>query len=339
MKLDLKSIGGKLSNAAKSIKPPKKNNDIKPITPKKHGKIKDPQAFIKFVVMGIILLAFTVEFAFAISIYAFKSNDVVTKKVAQIIPYPAAFTTSGVVTVSKYWKEKEYIQHFYASTKQETVDSSDLSQQILKQEAENEVIAKEAIQYKITVSSKDVDDSMKQIYDSNGGQAEVEKALQDLYGLNVAQFKELVHTQLLRDAINKEVIKHVTVRHILIRVDEGATQDKVDEAKARIDGYLAEVKNGTISFEDAAKKNSEDVGSNQDGGLLESFARDDMVKEFEDVAFSTKVGEISEPFRTSFGWHFLKVESTSGYVDQSFDNWLTSLMKSNVVIYLYKDRG
>lgn len=339
MKFNFKEWGVKFTSAFEIRKVKASSTSSSAKGSKARLKVDDSKKMLQSLMVALILVLFTAEFAFAITIYVFKVNNTITNRVAAIVPYPAAFTTSGVVTVSKYWKEKKYIEHFYASTKQEAVNSDDLSAQILKQEAENEIIAKEAIQFKISVSSKEVDDSMNQIYQSNGGQEEVEKALQDLYGLNVSEFKDLVRTQLLRDSINKEVIKHVTVRHILIRVDEGAAQDKVDEAKARITGYLNEIKNGTITFEDAAKKYSEDVGSNQDGGLLESFGRGDMVKEFEDVAFATKTGEISEPFRTSFGWHILKVESSSGYIDKSFDDWLASLMKNNLVIYLYKDRG
>lgn len=335
MNFNLKSIIPKRlsmdrNRDAESRKTPSKN----PIL-----RIRDPKAALNTSIIVLICLIFVLEFGFAISIYGFKSDDAVTKQVARIVPYPAAFTASGIVTVSQYWKEKDYIEHFYASTKQEAVNSNDLSNQILKQEAENQIIKKEALKYKLNVSKKDVDAAMDQIYENNGGQAEVEKALKDLYGLDVNSFKELVKTQLLRDAINKEVIKHISARHILIRVEENAPQDKVDEAKNRLQGYLNEIKSGSISFEDAAKKYSEDVGSNQDGGLLEDFARGDMVKEFEDVAFKIKIGEISEPFRTSFGWHIVKVESMTGYVDKSFDEWLSGLMKNNLFFELYRDNG
>lgn len=324
---------------------------VKKILPKKHGapkapkkananrRVKNPRSVLRMAILALILLAFSVEFIFAVSIYIFKSDSALTKKVASVIPYPAAFTTAGIVTVNQYWEEKDYIEHFYASTKQESVNSDDLSTQILTQEAENQIIQKEAIKYKIKVSNTDVDAAMDEIFANNGGQAEVEKALQDLYGLDVASFKKLVRTQLLRDEINKQVIKHVTAKHILIRVEDGATQEKIDEAKARIDGYLQEINSGAISFEEAAKKYSEDIGSNEDGGSLEPFARGDMVKEFEDVAFATSPGQTSEPFMTSFGWHIVRVESATGYVDKNFDQWLDDLMKANLFIELYRDNG
>lgn len=283
----------------------------------------------------LILMIFLFEFGFALSVYAFKSQDPITGAVVKAIPYPAIFTTAGVSTVNDYMLEKEYIIHFYDSTKQTDYSEDELSDQILAQEAENIIIKREAIAYKKSVSEAEVEESMKQIYDGNGGIEEVEKALKDLYGLSVEDFKKLVKIQLLRDKINKEVIARVTARHILIRVEDGATDEATNEAKVRIDGYLSEINNG-LSFEEAANKYSEDVGSNQNGGLLESFARGDMVEEFEQEAFSIPIGQVSEPFRTSFGWHILKVEEKSGYIEQSFSDWLDGLMNKNVVLFLYK---
>ncbi len=310
-----------------------KNNST---TNKKTKKKINSALPLKSFIASLIVMIFLVELVFGISVYALRFKDDVTTAMAKIIPYPAIFTASGVVTISEYWMEKEYIEHYYKSTKQNDYNLEELSSQILKQEAENKILQKEAIAYKISVSGKETDEAMNQIFTENGGEEEVSKALKDLYGLDVNQFKTLVKTQLLRDKITKEVIAHVEARHILITVDKDATQEKVDEAKARIDKYAEEIKNG-LSFEEAANKYSEDVGSNKDGGKLETFARGDMVKEFEDVAFSTKKGEVSQPFRSSFGWHIVKVEDSSGYVQMSFDDWVNDLMSKSYVTYLYKE--
>ncbi|OQB05925.1 MAG: Foldase protein PrsA 1 precursor [bacterium ADurb.Bin212] len=330
----MKKVVSRLKGLAQTLKKP---NLIKKSNAKNSTKKTSKQTSrrgLSFLAIVIILI-FLVEFSFALSIYAFKSTDNITKSVAKAIPYPAVFAASGVSTVNDFWAEKEYIEHFYNSTKQTDYSEEDLVKQILKQEAENVIIKKEAITYKKSVSKEEIEESMAQIYEGNGGEEEVEKALQDLYGLSVDEFKNLVEIQLLRDKINKEVIARVVARHILIRVEEGASEEVVNEAKTRITGYLTEIKNG-LSFDEAANKYSEDVGSNQNGGLLESFARGDMVEEFEKVAFSSAIGDISEPFQTSFGWHILKVEEKTGYVEESFDNWIDELMAKNMVIYLFK---
>src|SRR6185312_14207704 len=57
-----------------------------------------------------------------------------------------------------------------------------------------------------------------------------------------------------------------------------------------------------------AKENSKDPGSKDDGGNLGYFGHGQMVPQFEDVVFKLKKGEVSEPVKTQFGWHLIKLE-------------------------------
>ncbi|MBO6055716.1 MAG: peptidyl-prolyl cis-trans isomerase [Alphaproteobacteria bacterium] len=86
----------------------------------------------------------------------------------------------------------------------------------------------------------------------------------------------------------------VAAKHILVSTEEKAKE------------LIAKIRNGEESFEDAAKTHSK-CPSGADGGDLGFFGKGMMVKEFEDTAFSTNVGEISEPVKTQFGWHLIKV--------------------------------
>jgi parvulin-like peptidyl-prolyl isomerase len=63
------------------------------------------------------------------------------------------------------------------------------------------------------------------------------------------------------------------------------------------------------TFADEAAAESDDVGSARNGGELGWFGRGRMVGEFENVAFSTPEGDISQPFRTQFGYHIVMVDS------------------------------
>ncbi|MCA1980413.1 MAG: peptidylprolyl isomerase [Calditerrivibrio sp.] len=104
---------------------------------------------------------------------------------------------------------------------------------------------------------------------------------------------------------NKDLFKEpevVKASHILIKIDE---KTKESDAKAKIDSINKELKNGG-NFEELAKKYSQD-GSASKGGDLGFFPRGIMVKEFENVAFSTQPGKTSEPFKTQFGYHIVKV--------------------------------
>ena len=90
-----------------------------------------------------------------------------------------------------------------------------------------------------------------------------------------------------------EPVKYVSAGHILV-----PTYDEAVALKKRID-------NGE-SFEKLARQYSK-CPSAQRGGALGSFGRGQMVKPFENAAFNLKVGEVSEPVKTEFGWHLIKV--------------------------------
>ena len=96
--------------------------------------------------------------------------------------------------------------------------------------------------------------------------------------------------------------EQVHAEHILLK-----TEGKDDAAvKKEAESVLAQAKGGA-NFEDLAKKYSEDEGSKVKGGDLDYFGRGQMVKEFEDVAFAMKPGDISDLVKTQFGYHIIKV--------------------------------
>ncbi|NOY67957.1 MAG: peptidyl-prolyl cis-trans isomerase [Deltaproteobacteria bacterium] len=98
----------------------------------------------------------------------------------------------------------------------------------------------------------------------------------------------------------------VTARHILLKLDNKADDALVAKRKKEAES-IAEKAKGGEDFEKLAKAFSEGPSKDK-GGFLGTFKRGDMVKPFSDAAFSMKPGEISDPVRTRFGWHIIKVE-------------------------------
>jgi peptidyl-prolyl cis-trans isomerase D len=101
----------------------------------------------------------------------------------------------------------------------------------------------------------------------------------------------------------------VEARHILITVDNDAEEQVWEDKKQQIVSILEKARAGE-DFAGLAEKYSEDP-SREQGGQLGVFGRGAMVKPFEDAAFSMKAGEISDPVRTRFGWHIIKVENVN----------------------------
>jgi peptidyl-prolyl cis-trans isomerase SurA len=100
----------------------------------------------------------------------------------------------------------------------------------------------------------------------------------------------------------------VSARHILILAKASAPQEQQQKALERIQAIRKQVMAPGADFGTIAAETSDDTASKVDGGNLGTFQRGMMVPEFEKAAFSLKMGEISEPVKTEYGYHLIKVE-------------------------------
>lgn len=115
---------------------------------------------------------------------------------------------------------------------------------------------------------------------------------------------------------NKDNFKEegtVSAKHILVETEEEAK--KIQQ----------ELESKQITFEDAAKKYST-CPSNQEGGSLGSFKKGMMVPEFEEVAFNSEIGKVSNPVKTQFGFHLILVEDKKESRNKEFDEVKASIV-------------
>ncbi|MSR15653.1 MAG: hypothetical protein EXR86_14070 [Gammaproteobacteria bacterium] len=96
--------------------------------------------------------------------------------------------------------------------------------------------------------------------------------------------------------------------HILIKVKPDATPTDAEKAKQKALKLREQVIAGA-DFETLAKENSDDIGSRSEGGETGLFGRGVMAPEFEQAAFKLKVDEVSEPIKTAFGFHIIKLKA------------------------------
>ena len=142
----------------------------------------------------------------------------------------------------------------------------------------------------------------KLLDDQIGGKSTVsEKESRAYYDSNLESFKKP---------------EQVRASHILIKVDPGADEAKKAEARTKIESLQAKLKNGE-DFGALAKEYSEGP-SGPKGGDLGFFGRGQMVKPFEETAFTMKPGQVSGMVETRFGYHLIMVtertpESTLSY--------------------------
>lgn len=119
----------------------------------------------------------------------------------------------------------------------------------------------------------------------------------------------IVKVNEIRGVNQKSEVEQMKIRHILITPNEIIDDET---AKQRLENALDRLEAGE-DFGEVAKLMSDDPGSANNGGELGWRGPGTFVPEFEQVAQNAEIGELSEPFRTRFGWHILEVQDRRIY--------------------------
>jgi peptidyl-prolyl cis-trans isomerase D len=115
-----------------------------------------------------------------------------------------------------------------------------------------------------------------------------------------------------------DVPEQVRARHILLRVEPGASAEAGEVRRKEAEAIHARLAAGE-DFAQLASQLSEDPGSKESGGDLGFFKRGQMVKPFEDAAFALQPGELAPVVRTDFGFHLIRVEERKAAQLRTFD--------------------
>lgn len=172
------------------------------------------------------------------------------------------------------------------------------------------------------VEDKDVDKKYNEMKKQYGKQFDT---LLKQQGLKEETFKNKVRASLAQEkAIEKAITEkdlkakyeeyklEIRASHILVKDEETAKKVKKELAQGK-------------SFEELAKQYSEDPGSKEKNGDLGFFGPGKMVKEFDAAAHKLKKGEISEPVKTQYGYHIIKITGTNA--DKTFDQAKADIKK------------
>ncbi|MCJ7842593.1 peptidylprolyl isomerase [Lederbergia sp. NSJ-179] len=178
----------------------------------------------------------------------------------------------------------------------------------------DKIVDMEIKKAKVSVSDKDIKKEMDQYIEQSGGEEAFNSALQQ-QGLK-------------KKDVEKNIVKMLSIKKILeprIEIKDEEIKDYFEQNKASFDQEeqveashilvddektAKEVKKKLDEGEDfatLAKEYSKDKANAESGGELGFFGKGKMEKEFEDKAFSTKVGDISDPVKTKHGYHIIKV--------------------------------
>ena len=192
-----------------------------------------------------------------------------------------------------------------------------------QREASTFTLAAEQYQSKASVEG----DAAKKYYDSRADefripeQVRVETVTLSIDALLPAITVDVQDVQKAFDEFAKknQVQETRAASHILITVDAKAPAAEKQKAKSQAEDLLKQIRAKPASFADLAKAHSKDPGSAEKGGDLGSFKRGDMVQPFSAAAFDMKVGDISGPIETEYGYHIIKLTGITAGKSPSFD--------------------
>lgn len=254
---------------------------------------------LRWVVTGVIaavVILFLFLVGFGIALASGKLQGAWVDRVVTMVPYPSAFVNSRMVPYRTYLEDYKTLRYYFTNNKNGTTEQApsdaDLKKVILNRLVYDVVLQQTAKQHSVTVSDEELEQQLQSIAKASGTD-DMAALLNDLYGLDVTQFKQ------------KILLPYLTFQKLdtALAADTAAT----NAAKERAETVLAEVQKGEKSFADLAQQYSEDSTASV-GGDLGFFGRGQMVKEFEDAAFALKAGETSTVVKSPFGYHIIRVE-------------------------------
>lgn len=109
----------------------------------------------------------------------------------------------------------------------------------------------------------------------------------------------------------------LTASHILVLMRQDASNAEQASAKARIDS-IYQVLVGGADFAEVARSCSDDKGSAEKGGSLGQFGKGMMIPDFENAAYQLQPGQMSTPFKSTVGWHIIKLEDRHPFEPYEF---------------------
>jgi foldase protein PrsA len=191
----------------------------------------------------------------------------------------------------------------------------------------NKIVEIAAGKENVKISDEDVDAEMKEFVEANGGEESFNYALEqsgltkkdiETEIVNYLKIVKLLESEV--DITDEEMKTHfeenkdsynepeqVEASHILVKNEE--TTNKVKE----------KLEAGE-DFAELAKEYSTDTSNAENGGELGYFSKGTMVEEFENIAFSMNVGEISDPVKTDYGYHIIHVTDKKEAKEANFED-------------------
>ena len=292
-----------------------------------------------FIAVGLFTLLLLLSL-FGYGIYRFHWQGPFIQRLSRLVPYPAILVDWEVVTYRAYLDDLRTLERYWSVERENKnvflgiPNKQEIRERLVNKLVEEKIIQRAARSRGITVLPEELEAEWQRVQTKTNGANEISFFLDKAYGWNEAKFK----TQILTPFLLEQKVKDQLINEN--KSDSAALQKRAKEIYA-----LAQAKNA--DFSTLAKQFSDDRLSAKIGGDLGYFNRGTFEPEFEKTVFAMKIGDISEPIKSSYGYHIVKLDDLlyddKGIATQAsikhilikafdFDDWLAQ-QKNRLAIY------
>ncbi len=286
---------------------------------------------------GIILATLLVVYLLVVGVglYVFRWRGNWVKWTAKVFPYPAGWVRIYPITFAEVFREVGHAQKFYQQTGGMAPSEAELEAKAIDTLLRFKLVEVLSAQYHLRVQPEEVQKTLNQLYEENGGKESFEEIVWQFYGLRPAEVKRLIFLTLLEEKLYRyfedNLRRKIHLAHILIQ----------DEKQAKKVFKLAEKQD----FSALAKKYSKDKNTKEKGGELGYFAPDELASviakgkeldrklylDFKKKVWGAKEGKVFL-FHTPRGWQIIKVLGYRGEVDKKYEEWFKEKQSEGLIL-------
>lgn len=274
--------------------------------------------FVDIAIFVLVVYTFFGLFGYVL-VYPKKSESHFTETLAVLYPLPAAKVNTSLIWGHKFLERLRFLNTFNerapkdGSAKPPT--DADLRKRVLEGLIEDQIIVLEAKQRGLRVT----EDELNKALERQGKANEIEQKISALYGMSLADFKEIIAEQVLKEKLKNAVLTRIRVRHILV-----STQQVATVAKGQLDSGK--------DFGEVAKEFTQDTKSKDAGGDLGYWRKGELSTQispaFEEAAFALQVNQVSGIVQSPFGFHLIQVTERQGDNLQTYEEWYQKTAKA-----------